>query len=233
MPPQTLVVTIDGPAGSGKSSAARSLADRLGFGFLDTGAMYRAVGWACLDREIDPQDEAGVSDLTARITLELRGDNVIVDGKDITSQIRTNEVSQASSVIAQHPKVRESLSRLQREFAAGRQIVSEGRDQGTVVFPDATCKFFLEARPEVRAQRRHEELIAAGESSDLDSLVAEIRRRDERDANRPVAPLRPAEDAERIDTSDLTLEEVIARMESRVREARDGGTGRRGDEGNA
>lgn len=218
MPQQTIIVTIDGPAGSGKSSAARSLADRLGFAFLDTGAMYRAIAWACLDREVDPDEETRVSELTNSIALELRGDDVLVDGQDITSLIRTNEVSQVSSVIARHPKVRESLGRLQREFAAGKQIVTEGRDQGTVVFPRAACKFYLEARPEVRAQRRHDQLIAAGESSDLDQLVTEIRERDERDANRPVAPLRPADDAILIDTSDASLETVIDRMESRVRQ---------------
>lgn len=222
MTPQTIIVTIDGPAGSGKSSAARSLADRLGFEFLDTGAMYRAVGWACLDRDVDPRDQDAVSELTGRIDLKLRGENVFVDGRDITGRIRSNPVSQASSVIARHPRVRESLNRLQRQYAEGKRVVTEGRDQGTIVFPGAGCKFFLEARPEVRAQRRHEQLLAAGESSDLKSLVEEIRRRDERDANRPVAPLRPADDAECIDTSDLSLEEVLDRMESRVRETLDG-----------
>ncbi|MCH5377076.1 MAG: (d)CMP kinase, partial [Planctomycetes bacterium] len=200
---QASIVTIDGPAGSGKSSVAQALADRLGFEFLDTGAMYRAVGWACLHRAIDPNDVSLVSELADRIDLKLQGEKVFVDGQDITGQIRTNEVSHAASVIARHPQVRESLVRLQRQFAAGKQIVSEGRDQGTVVFPDAACKFFLEARPEVRAERRHEQLLAAGDFSDLESLIKEIRERDERDANRPVAPLRPADDAERIDTSDL------------------------------
>jgi len=229
MPPQTLIVTIDGPAGSGKSSAARALAERVGFEFLDTGAMYRAVGWACLDRDVDPNDEARVSELTDHISLELKGEQVVVDGQDISGQIRSNAVSQASSVIARHPKVRESLVRLQRQFAAGKRIVSEGRDQGTVVFPAAACKFYLEARPEIRAERRHEQLLAAGDSSDLESLITEIRERDERDANRSIAPLRPADDAECIDTSDRSLEDVLDRMESRVREMLDGSTGGRGD----
>lgn len=218
MPPQTLIVTIDGPAGSGKSSAARSLADRLEFDFLDTGAMYRAVAWACIDRQADPDDESQVAKLTEQIVLELDDDRVLVDGNDITAQIRSNEVSQASSMVARHAKVRDSLVRLQRQFAEGKRIVSEGRDQGTVVFPQAACKFYLEARPEIRARRRHEQLIAAGEPSDLESLIVEIRERDERDANREVAPLRPADDAELIDTSDVPLESVIDRMASRVRQ---------------
>jgi cytidylate kinase len=195
--------------------------------------MYRAVGWACLDRNVDPRNENAVSELTDQIELKMEGENVFVDGEDVTRPIRTNPVSQASSVIARHPQVRDSLVRLQRQFAEGRQIVSEGRDQGTIVFPGAACKFFLEARPEVRARRRHEQLLASGESSDLQSLVEEIRERDERDANRPVAPLRPAEDAECIDTSDLSLEDVLNRMESRVRETLDGATGGRGDGENA
>ena len=137
-----MIVTIDGPAGSGKSSVARELADRLGFYFLDTGAMYRVVGWACLDQEVDMQSEEEVASVAERVVIHFSYDRVFADDRDVTEEIRTSEVTQAASLVAVNPAVRHEMVRQQRKVAEGLNIVTEGRDQGTVVFSDAECKFF-------------------------------------------------------------------------------------------
>lgn len=215
-----MIVTIDGPAGTGKSTAARGLAARLGFDFLDTGAMYRVIGLACLSRGHDPGDHAAASAVAAATRIEFDRDRTHADGIDVTTAIRTSEASRAASIVAQIPAVRDELVRQQRRLAAGRDIVCEGRDQGTVAFPDAQCKFFLTAEPEERARRRQRELAAQGEHIALADLLAEQTARDERDANRPVAPLRPAADAVIVDTTGLDADAVLDRLEQLVRARR-------------
>ncbi|HCO23009.1 (d)CMP kinase [Gimesia maris] len=213
-----MIVTIDGPAGSGKSTAAKGLADRLGFEFLDTGAMYRCVAWAVLQKQVDPADEAAVVDLSRQIQISFSDAQVLVNDEEVTGLIRTPEVTEVASVVAQYPGVREELVRLQRDAASGTNIVSEGRDQGTVVFPDAFCKFFLVADPEERARRRHEELQSEGKDITVDEILQQIYQRDQRDEQRDVAPLKAADDALEINTSAVTIDEVLDRLEQTVRE---------------
>lgn len=213
-----MIVTIDGPAGSGKSTAARGLSQRLGFEFLDTGAMYRCVALAVLQRDVDPADEAAVSEVSRQIRISFADAHVLLDGDDVSEAIRTPEVTDAASQVAQYPTVREALVGLQRRAAKGVDIVSEGRDQGTVVFPDAFCKFFLVADPDQRARRRHEELVAQGKEITLDEILQQIHARDQRDENRTVAPLKPADDAVKLNTSRLTIEEVLDQLEQTVRD---------------
>jgi cytidylate kinase len=205
-----MIVTIDGPAGSGKSTAARGLAARLGFDYLDTGAMFRAVGLAL-------RGAADVDAVLAVIHLEMPPGRVLLDGRDVTADIRTPEAAQAASRVAVIPAVRRFLAAEQRRIAEGRDIVCEGRDQGTAVFPDAACKFFLTADPRARAERRFRELQAKGEAVTLDDVLAQQAERDARDATRADAPMKPADDAVRIDTTGLSAEAVVARLEEVVR----------------
>jgi CMP/dCMP kinase len=212
-----MIVTIDGPAGAGKSTAAKALARRLGFEFLDTGAMYRAVAFAAIRAAVALDDEAGLGALLACVQLEMPAGRVVLDGEDVAGLIRTPEVSAGSSVVAASAVVRPRLAELQRRIAAGRDMVCEGRDQGTVVFPDAGCKFFLVADPEERLRRRARELAARGAPVDVDALRRDMAERDKRDAERQLAPMRPADDAVRIDSTGLTLEQVVVRMEHETR----------------
>jgi CMP/dCMP kinase len=205
-----MIVTIDGPAGSGKSTAARGLAARLGFDYLDTGAMFRAVGLVL-------RGVADVDAVLAVIHLEMPPGRVLLDGRDVTADIRTPEAAQAASRVAVLPAVRRFLAAEQRRIAAGRDMVCEGRDQGTAVFPDAACKFYLTAEPRARAERRFRELQAKGETVTLDDVLAQQRERDARDATRADAPMRPADDAVHIDTTGLTADDVLARLEEVVR----------------
>ncbi|MBI1914199.1 MAG: (d)CMP kinase [Planctomycetes bacterium] len=216
-----MIITIDGPAGAGKSTSAWVLAWRLGFKYpLDTGAMYRAVTLAALRAGIDPADPDALARLLDGLCLEMPPGRVILDGEDITAPIRTGEVTDASRPIADSRVVRERLVLMQREIARGRDIVCEGRDQGTVVFPDAACKFFLVADPVERARRRQREMLARGETVALDELLRAQEARDDRDARRAVGPMVRAADAVTIDSTGLTLEEVVDRMEQRVRAVR-------------
>jgi cytidylate kinase len=218
-----MIVTIDGPAGAGKSSAARALARRLGFEFLDTGAMYRAVALAAMRAGIALDDQAGLEGLLGRTRLEMPPGQVLLDGEDVAGLIRTQEVAAGSSVVAASALVRRRLVALQRQVAAGRDMVCEGRDQGTVVFPDAVCKFYLTADSEERLRRRARELEGRGGRVDLDELRRAQAERDTRDAGREADPLRPAEGAVVLDTTLLTPEQVVVRMEQEVRR-RLGGT---------
>ena len=213
-----MIITIDGPAGAGKSSVARRLAQRLGFYFLDTGAMYRAVALAALRRGIDVSQPDLLAALVDELDIRVDGDRVLLDGEDVGQAIRTSEVTALVSAVADHPRVRQRLVQLQRQAAEGRNIVTEGRDQGTVVFPDADLKIFLTASPEVRARRRQAELLARGESIELDELLQQIKERDRRDQSRQVGPLRKAGDAVEINTDSLSLDEVVDRIEALVHE---------------
>jgi cytidylate kinase len=212
-----MIVAIDGPAGAGKSSAARALARRLSFRFLDTGAMYRAVALAALRQKVDVNDAAVLPRLAREITITLDGNRVLLDGVDVTHAIRTLAVTSVTHYPANNPGVREHLVELQRQIAAGHNVVSEGRDQGTVVFPHAECKIFLTASPLERARRRHLDLVAHGETITLEEVLADQNERDLRDASRDVGPLKPAEDAIEFNTDGLSPAEVVDRLEALVR----------------
>jgi CMP/dCMP kinase len=215
-----MIITIDGPAGAGKSSAAKLLAQRLGFDFLDTGAMYRAVTLAALRGHLDLNDQDALARLLDTLQLDLPAGQVMLNGEDITDLIRTPEITAASAPIASGPVVRRRLVEWQRRIAQGRNIVCEGRDQGTVVFPQAECKFFLVAEPAERARRRQRELAARGETATLAEVLAAQQARDARDAARDIAPMVPAADALVLDNTPWTLTEVVARMEQEVRQRR-------------
>jgi len=213
-----MIITIDGPAGAGKSTAARMLADRLGFEFLDTGAMYRAVAGACVDRNIDLTDAAAVSETAASISIQFEADRIICNGRDVTTEIRSAEASHAASIVAAVPAVRLEMVRLQRESAAGRNYVTEGRDQGSEVFPDSECKFFVTADPKERAERRLLELQRRGQSGSIEEVLSQIVDRDERDRAREIGPLVRADDAVEVDTSGKTIEQVVDYLEQTSRE---------------
>src|SRR4051812_23674783 len=207
-----MIVTIDGPAGSGKSTVARALADRLGFDYLDTGAMYRAVALAFARLRTDPADAAAVAAALAALHIEMPPGHVVLNGEDVTLLIRTPDVSQGASRVAVVPAVRRFLAAEQRLAAEGRSIVCEGRDQGTFVFPDAGCKFFLTADPHARALRRHHEQLARGHAVTFEEVLRAQEERDARDAARDLAPMRPADDAVVVDTTHLTTDAVLARL---------------------
>ena len=213
-----MIVTIDGPAGSGKSTAARGLAERLGFDYIDTGAMYRAVAHSCLAADIDTTDRASVTDRAAELRIGFDGQDVLLDGVNISTALRSPSISEAASRVAQHPGVRAEMVRQQQAMVRERDLVTEGRDQGTEVFPNAECKFFLEASAEVRAVRRQEELLARGVEMPIEETLEQIRQRDHRDRTREISPLRPAEDAIVIDSSELTADGVLDRFEAHVRQ---------------
>lgn len=228
-PPRArVVVAIDGPGGAGKSSAAKALAGRLGYRLLDTGALYRAVALLARRRGVDWEDGAGTAAVARELDVEFRlegsENRVFVGGEDVTAAIRSAEVSEGASRVSAHPEVREALLELQRRLARAGGVVAEGRDVGTVVFPDASAKFFLTANPDVRARRRFEELEAAGHEPEYEATRDELERRDARDETRAAAPLAEAPDAIRVDSTDLDLEGVVERMlaEVRTREARRG-----------
>jgi cytidylate kinase len=211
-----MIITIDGPAGAGKSTTAKALAQRLGFDFLDTGAMYRAVTLAGLRVAIDWRDSAALTALLAGLILEMPPGRVLLNGEDVSGSLRTAEVSALASQVAVIPAVRQRLVQLQRDIAAGRNMVCEGRDQGTIVFPDAFCKFFLVADPAERARRRQREQPAR-QAMPWEEVLRQQEARDRRDASRELAPMVPAADAIVLDSTQLTLDEVVERMEREVR----------------
>jgi cytidylate kinase len=211
-----LVIAIDGPSGAGKSTVARLLAQRLGYTYIDTGAMYRAIGWKAKRDGIDPADDQGLSGLCARTEVTIRADNndprIVVDAIDVTAEIRTPEMGMMASAVSKSPAVRARLLGLQRELGSRGGVVMDGRDIGTVVFPKADLKFFLDASPEERGQRRYRELKQKGMDVDLDRITREIRERDRQDSERELAPLRAAADAHLIDSSTMSIAEVLAFM---------------------
>ncbi|TWT90682.1 Cytidylate kinase [Pseudobythopirellula maris] len=209
-----MIVTIDGPAGAGKSSAARALAQRLGFRFLDTGAMYRAVTYAALKRGEDLEDTRAIARVAREISPELvlTGDSVLLADEDITRAIRTFEITTATRHAADCPEVRSTLVDLQRQLADGLDVVAEGRDQSTVVFPHAECKIFLTASEEVRAERRYLDMVNRGEHVSRDEVLEKQRERDDRDSSRPVGALTKATDAIEFCTDGLEPDEVVERL---------------------
>ncbi len=213
-----MIVTIDGPAGAGKSHVSRALAERLGFRFLDTGATYRAVTLAALRQNIDLSDSDALARLSDKVVIEFREQTVLLNGDDVTIDIRSPEVASAIHNVADNPRVRQNLVELQRRIAAGNDIVTEGRDQGTVAFPNAECKFYLTASPEERARRRWLDLRARGDEIPLAEVLAQQTERDRRDASRPIGALRRAEDAIEISTDDLTPIEVVDQLEMLARQ---------------
>jgi len=212
-----MIITIDGPAGAGKSSAAKELARRLGFEFLDTGAMYRAVTLAALRAGASLSDQAALEKVMADFRLEMPPGRVILNNEDVTREIRAGPVTAASGAVADSPIVRRLLGEMQRQIAAGRNMVSEGRDQGTIIFPDAECKFFLIADPLERARRRQRDMAGRGEVVPWNEVLEAQELRDSRDRERDLAPMIPAPDAILLDSTQLTLEQVVERMEQEVR----------------
>jgi cytidylate kinase/pantoate ligase/cytidylate kinase len=206
-----VIVTIDGPAGAGKSSIARQVADRLGFEFLDTGAMYRAVTLGAIRAKIEMDDVDSLVQFAERVQLRWENHRIYLDGDDVTDEIRTPVVTGAIRFLADLPPVRRQLSSQQRRIAKGRDIVTEGRDQGAEVFPDADCKIFLTASPQERARRRQQQLIETGRQLSLEEILKAQDQRDAEDRNRPIGALRPATDATVIESDGMTPDEVLQR----------------------
>ena len=212
-----MIITIDGPAGAGKSTVARELAARLDFDFLDTGAMYRAIAWLSLQENLVPSDE-GFPELLDNVKLEIRGKRIWINDFEVTESIRTGQVNNQVSLIADDINVRKLLTEQQREIAAGGNFVCEGRDQGTVVFPESRCKIFLTASPEERAKRRAHEINVEGESVTIKEILKQQGERDRKDESRKIGRLVKAEDAVEIVTDGMDLAEVIDAVERIVRE---------------
>ncbi len=214
-----LLITIDGPAGAGKTTVSRELADRLGYRYIDTGALYRGVALAAQSRKTDPQNDAELEQLCSELKLDFirndKGLRLLSNGADISDLIRTPEITMLASAVSARPVVRHYLLELQRKLGEEKAAVFEGRDMGTVVFPDADIKFFLNASTRERAERRFNEL-KTNSSQTLDEVQRDIQQRDKNDSTRAVAPLKPAGDAIVIDSTDLTVSQVVERMLSHI-----------------
>ncbi len=219
---QMIAVAIDGPAGAGKSTISRALAANLGFIYVDTGALYRALGYYALSRGVDVHDTDQIRGLLVDTSIDLRfvdtEQRVFLNDEDVTGRIRTEAVSMAASAVSAMPQVREFLLSLQRELAVRNNVVMDGRDIGTVVLPHADVKIFLTATPEERARRRYEELVAKGMSADYDAVLADLKSRDYGDSHRAVAPLKKAADAVELNTTGNTLEQSIEALTKIVKE---------------
>jgi len=211
-----MIVTIDGPAGAGKSSVSRKLAERIGFQYLDTGAMYRAVTWCVMQQGMDPSDRQAVAELARQMEITFENGKVLVKGQDVSQAIRSPQVTGAVSEIADNPDVRETLVALQRAMARLGNFVCEGRDQGTVAFPNADCKIFLTASPSERAQRRYLQLVEEGVPADFQDVLATQTVRDQRDETRPVGKLVKAPGSIEVSTDGMNFDKVVDQLESTV-----------------
>ncbi|KAB0464167.1 MULTISPECIES: (d)CMP kinase [Vibrio] len=213
MPSQSPVITVDGPSGAGKGTLCMLLADKLGFHLLDSGAIYRVLALAAIHHGVDTESEEALVPLATHLDVQFiaEGDlvKVILEGEDVSGELRKEETGMAASKVAALPRVREALLRRQRAFSSAPGLVADGRDMGTVVFPEAEAKIFLDASAEERASRRLKQLQQKGLDVKFDDLLSEIQERDDRDRNRPVAPLRPAEDALVLDSTSMNIEQVV------------------------
>lgn len=220
-------IAVDGPGGAGKSSVSREVSKRLGFIYVDTGALYRAVGLYALRNKIDTLNEADVSSYLSKITVDLGYENgeqkVFLNGEDVSADIRLPEASMAASNVSKIPDVRSFLFDLQRKIASENNCLMDGRDIGTVVLPNAQLKIFLTASPEARAKRRYDELLAKGSNVSFDEILKDLNERDYQDSHRKIAPLKPAEDSIILDTTDLTFEEVTNKIIELTRERQNNG----------
>ena len=220
---KTYSIAIDGPAGAGKSTMAKRLAKELGYQYVDTGAIYRTVAYFFDTWGVSPKDIDAVTRYIDELTIGIEYDeegtqHMIMNGMDVTADIRTQEISQKASLVSAHAVVREMLLDMQRDVAKQYNVIMDGRDIGTVVLPKANVKIFLTASPEVRAKRRTEELQAKGQKADYNKILQEIKQRDYQDTHREIAPLKLARDSIKLDTSELTIDEVVAEMKRIVGE---------------
>ena len=213
-----LRVAIDGPGGTGKSTIAKAVAARFGLEYIDTGAMYRALGLKALRKGVPAEDESAVKSMLDETTIDFAGGRTMLDGEDVSGLIRTNEISMAASNISKLAIVRAKVDEVSRFLASTKDVVMEGRDIGSTVIPDAEVKIFMTASPEIRARRRYDQLVEAGKEADYDKIFEEISQRDYQDSHREVSPLRQAEDAVYLDTSDMTIEENIDAVADIIRE---------------
>ena len=220
---KTYSIAIDGPAGAGKSTMAKALAKELGYYYVDTGAIYRTVAYFMDLLGISPKDVDGVNRYIDELTINIDYDDegkqhMLMNGMDVTDEIRTQDISQKASLVSAHAVVREVLLEMQRDVARKHNVIMDGRDIGTVVLPKADVKIFLTASPEVRAKRRTEELLSKGQKANYDTVLKEIIQRDYQDTHRPIAPLKMCRDSIKLDTSGMSIEEVIAEMRRIVKE---------------
>lgn len=206
------VITIDGPTASGKGTVAQRVADHLGFHYLDSGALYRLTALSALRHQVALTDEHALSKLAEKMPCKFNGDQIWLANENVTLAIRAEEIGNAASKIAALPMVRQALAGLQLKFRIAPGLVADGRDMGTVIFPRAPLKIFLTASAEARAERRYKQLIEKGFSASMKSLLKDLRERDARDSNRAIAPLKPAEEAYLLDTSDLTIDQAVERV---------------------
>ena len=220
---KTISIAIDGPAGAGKSTIAKRLAKELGYCYVDTGAIYRTVAYFLDLLGISPKDVDGVERYIDELTINIEYDengvqHMIMNGMDVSGEIRTQDISQKASLVSAHAVVREVLLDMQRDVARKNNVIMDGRDIGTVVLPDADVKIFLTASAEVRAKRRTDELIAKGQKAVYETILKEIIQRDYQDTHRPIAPLKQARDAVKVDTSDMDIEQVLAAIKTIIQE---------------
>ncbi len=209
------IITVDGPSGAGKSTVSRLLAKKLGYKYLDTGALYRVVAWKIKKEHIDIENEKSLRDILEKIDITLNGDRLMVNSTDVTSEIRSPEIGELSSRASAKPIVRERLFTIQRESGLKGKVVIEGRDIGTVIFPEAENKFYLDASPEERGKRRYKEMKdspSIGTDISLETIIEDIKKRDTRDSTRQVSPLKRTHDMIYVDTTNLTLEEVVTKI---------------------
>lgn len=211
-----MIIAIDGPAGSGKSTVARKVAEKLRFRYIETGSMYRAVAWKSMTMGIDLGDRQKVAGVGKKLQLEFvrseEGQVLLVDGKNVAAQLKSEDVSRGAAIVATYQEIRDIMTAKQREIGLSGDVVMDGRDIGTIVFPQAEKKFFLDADPEERGKRRYLELRAKNQDVDLAHIIEQVKQRDHEDRNRVIAPLRPAPDAIKVDTTHLNIDEVVEKV---------------------